>query len=173
MARTLGLTLMKFLDSLSIRLKMHLLWGSLGCVTLTGCDLLFIPQIFPPQMELIAPTDTLWLRSGRDTLALEFRIQDEDGDIGRDTMDQTKDLGMLEIRYGSPVFDSTYTEYRIPNLTPKGADKRLDANMKLRVEPLEMRSGLSVDSCQFLVVLRDRAGNFCPIIMLPTIYLRP
>ncbi|MBM3913797.1 MAG: hypothetical protein FJ351_05065, partial [Sphingomonadales bacterium] len=41
-------------------------------VLMTGCDLLFIPQIFPPQMDLVAPSDTLWLRSGRDTLHLEF-----------------------------------------------------------------------------------------------------
>ncbi|MFM7912461.1 MAG: hypothetical protein ACKO9W_09790, partial [Bacteroidota bacterium] len=86
-------------------------------VLMTGCDLLFIPQIFPPQMDLVAPSDTLWLRSGRDTLHLEFRIRDEDGDLGRDTLDQTKDLWMLEVRYGSPAFDSTYTEYVIPNLT--------------------------------------------------------
>lgn len=148
-------------------------WGFIGLLALMSCDLLFIPQIFPPQMDLIAPTDTLWLRSGRDTLNLVFRIRDEDGDLGRDTMDQTKDLGILEVRYGSPSFDTTYTEYVIPNLTPKGADKRLDASLKVSVEPLTMRSGLAVDSSQFYVVLRDRAGNFCPVIALPTIYLRP
>ena len=142
-------------------------------VLMTGCDLLFIPQIFPPQMDLVAPSDSLWLRSGRDTLRLEFRIRDEDGDLGRDTMDQTKDLWMLEVRYGSPAFDSTYTEYVIPNLTPKGADKRLDASLKVQVEPLTLRSGLAVDSAQFYVVLRDRAGNFCPVIELPLIYIRP
>jgi hypothetical protein len=140
---------------------------------LTSCDLLFIPQIFPPQMDLLAPSDTLWLRSGRDSLNLEFRIQDEDGDLGRDSLDQTKDLWMLEVRYGSPAFDSTYTEYVIPNLTPKGADKRLNASLKIQVDPLTLRSGLSVDSSQFYVVLRDRAGNFCPVIALPMIYLRP
>ena len=140
---------------------------------LTSCDLLFIPQILPPQMDLVAPSDTLWLRSGRDSLNLEFRIQDEDGDLGRDSLDQTKDLWMLEVRYGSPAFDSTYTEYVIPNLTPKGADKRLNASLKIQVDPLTLRSGLSVDSSQFYVVLRDRAGNFCPVIALPMIYLRP
>lgn len=80
---------------------------------------------------------------------------------------------MLEVRYGSPAFDSTYTEYVIPNLTPKGADKRLDASLKVQVEPLTLRSGLAVDSAQFYVVLRDRAGNFCPVLELPLIYLRP
>jgi hypothetical protein len=148
---------------------------ALGMMLVTGCDLLFVPEIFPPQMDLIAPTDTVWLRSGRDTLDLEFRIMDEDGDLGRDTMDQTKDLWMLEVRYGSPPFDSTLTEYEyvIPNLTPKGANKRVDASLKVRVEPLTLRSGLVVDSSKFYVVLRDRAGNFCPVIELPLIYLRP
>jgi hypothetical protein len=150
---------------------------TLGILTmmfaLLSCDLLFVPEIFPPQMDLVAPTDTLWLRSGRDTLEMEFRIRDEDGDLGRDTLDQTKDLWMLEVRSGSPPFDSTYTEYNIPNLTPKGADKRLDAFLKVRVEPLTMRSGLSLDSSRFYVVLRDRAGNFCPVLKLPMIYLRP
>ncbi len=164
MQQIIGLTPAGLLKSIGILTAM---------VLLTSCDLLFIPQIFPPQMELIAPTDTLWLKSGRDTLDLVFRIRDEDGDLGRDSMDQTKDLWMLEVRYGSPAFDSIDTEYVIPNLTPKGADKRLDASLRVRVEPLTMRSGLAVDSSQLYVVLRDRAGNFCPVIALPMIYLRP
>jgi hypothetical protein len=151
-----------------------LVWGMMGIFSLitSGCDLLFVPEIFPPRMELLHPSDTLWLQAGTDSLRLEFRIEDEDGDLGRDNGDQTKDLWLLEVRNGEPLFDSLYTELVVPNLTPKGAAKRIDATLKLVLDPLVLREGLALDSAQIYAVIRDRAGNFCPVVSLPVIYLR-
>lgn len=144
----------------------------LGLVpALPGCDLLFIPKIFPPEMSLEEPMDTVWLRSGVDSLHLAFRLLDEDGDLGRDSGDQTRDLWLLEVRYGFPPFDSTYREFSVPNLTPKGANKRVDAHLSLRLDPFALRSDLSVDSLKLFAVLRDRSGNFSPVLALPTVYL--
>jgi hypothetical protein len=138
---------------------------------LNGCDLLFIPQIFPPEMNLVQPLDTVRLRSGLDSLRLEFRIRDEDGDLGRDSGDQTRDLWLLEVRYGFPPFDSTYREFSVPNLTPRGANKVVDAQLELLLDPFETRADLDVDSLQLYAVLRDRSGNFSPVLTLPTVYL--
>lgn len=139
--------------------------------TLAGCDLLFIPKIFPPELSLEKPMDTVWLRSGVDSLHLGFRLLDEDGDLGRDSGDQTRDLWLLEVRYGFPPFDSTYREFSVPNLTPKGANKRVDAHLSLRLDPFTLRSDLNVDSLKLFAVLRDRSGNFSLVLSLPTVYL--
>jgi len=152
---------------LPLRLALLLLLSQ----ALSGCDLLFIPQIFPPEMDLVQPRDTVWLRSGLDSLRLEFRIRDEDGDLGRDSGDQTRDLWLLEVRYGFPPFDSTYREFSVPNLTPRGANKVVDARLELLLEPFDVRADLDVDSFKLFAVLRDRSGNFCPVLSLPTVHL--
>ena len=152
---------------LSLRFALFLLLGQ----ALSGCDLLFIPQIFPPEMDLVQPRDTVWLRSGLDSLRLEFRIRDEDGDLGRDSGDQTRDLWLFEFRYGFPAFDSTEWEFSVPNLTPRGANKVVDAQLELLLGPFETRADLDVDSLQLYAVLRDRSGNYSQFLMLPTVYL--
>jgi hypothetical protein len=56
-------------------------------------------------------------------------------------------------------------------LTPRGANKVVDAQLELLLDPFDVRADLDVDSFKLFAVLRDRSGNFSPVLSLPTVHL--
>ena len=72
----------------------------------------------------------------------------------------------------TPAMDTLFYSYRVPNLTPEGQYKALDAEIraKLRAAPIYYPLHTIV---KFEIMLRDRAGNLSNRVMTYEIIVNP
>jgi hypothetical protein len=109
---------------------------------------------------------------GRDSADCIIKFKDGDGDIGVMEGDTVPDLRMKYLYFDTTTnsflpldndltnlgFDTLFSDYRVPNLTPNGQYKALDGEIKVK-----LRSTPIYDPTHFRVkweiTLKDRAGH--------------
>jgi hypothetical protein len=122
-----------------------------------------------PRIEFIGMNKTQMKQSAfnEDTLWLQFKFEDGDGDLGHATSDITTDIIVRDSRTGF-----IQDEFKLPELPPSENDAQKGV-MTIRVfttcclfpptpqnwPPCSTPPDFPLDSLQYIVTIRDRAGH--------------
>ncbi len=124
-----------------------------------------------PKIEFIDKTKNS-LRQGdinQDSLWLRFRFEDGDGDLSFGSMDPRKDIVVKDSRTGF-----IQDEYKIPDLPPSGNETQKGIISILiftscclfpdNIPPCSDPPQYPVDSLQYLIFIKDKAGHESNVI---------
>lgn len=132
-----------------------------------------------PRIEFVGITkDTL--KQGifqQDSLVVVFKFEDGDGDIGRNEQQHENDVFFVDTRTGT--LDNTFG---IPEIPEEGAGNGVEGEVRILLfstcciypdgsDPCTINPNYPVDSLQYRIYIKDRAGHTSNEILTPVITL--
>jgi hypothetical protein len=133
-----------------------------------------------PQIEFISISkDTI--RQGifqEDSLYVTFSFTDGDGDLGRTDQEPDNNVFFIDERTGA--LDNTFA---IPNIPPEGAGNGVEGEVRILLfstcciysdgtDPCQVNPNVALDTVQYRIYIRDRAGHASNEILTAPIILR-
>jgi hypothetical protein len=132
-----------------------------------------------PKIEFVSMSkDTL--KQGlfqQDSLFVVFKFQDGDGDIGRTNQEPENDVFFIDQRTGT--LDNTFG---IPQIPQEGAGNGVEGQVRILLfstcciypdgsDPCTVNPNYPIDSLQYRIYMKDRAGHISNEIVTPNITL--
>jgi hypothetical protein len=130
-------------------------------------------KTFPPTPVITFKSMSVTeVKQGQTPIKIIFNFTDGDGDIGLTQQDTSKDILILDLRRGNPVFSPIQYDYRMPYVTPEGNNKSISGELAIDIPNTFCRPGLTVDTLRYSIQIKDRAGNKSNILETPTVIVR-
>lgn len=104
-----------------------------------------------PEIKLVEVSPTQ-IREYKDKIVFNVYYKDGDGDIGENT-DGVKNLFVTDSRN-----QITY-QFRVKQLSPSGASVAIEGNLMVELNNAAILDGSSSQAVEYLLYLKDRAGN--------------
>lgn len=132
-----------------------------------------ISCINPPEYSEIpeisaATVDRTEATPGEDSIVVEFKFQDGDGDLGNKERDSTINAYLVDARTGFPY------NYQIPYISERGNNRAISGTIWITVDPFTFNcrpNRPDKDTLAYEIYIVDRAGNESNRLTTPPIIL--